>query len=87
MPHRTSLSRGAVGVPAQLVSARRIPTAGVMLASGAYDAHRLSYEYWPYLPLVAFPEGFVNGMIITALVGLRAHWVVTFDEDFYYRSS
>jgi uncharacterized membrane protein len=43
----------------------------------------LGYQYLPYLPLVFFSESVINGMIMTAMVALRPHWVASFDDDLY----
>lgn len=38
---------------------------------------------WPLLTLVMFPEGFINGMIVTALTVFYPELVKTFDDNFY----
>ncbi len=38
---------------------------------------------WPLLTLVMFPEGFINGMIVTALTVFYPELVKTFDDSFY----
>jgi uncharacterized membrane protein len=43
----------------------------------------LSYQYYPFFPLIFFSEAFVNGMIMTALVALRPGWVSSFDDNLY----
>lgn len=57
--------------------------AGVMLASDAANAVWLSYQYYPYFPLVFFAEAIVNGMVMTALVALKPAWVCSFDDARY----
>ena len=47
--------------------------------------------YWPALDhaylffLLAFPEGFCNGVIVSSLAVLRPDLLKTFDEDFYLK--
>ena len=37
----------------------------------------------PFFPLMFFPEGFINGWLMTVLVAFRPHWVYSFaDEDY-----
>lgn len=38
---------------------------------------------WPLITLVLFPEGFINGMIVTALTVFYPSLVKTFDDDYY----
>jgi uncharacterized membrane protein len=59
--------------------------AGIVLITLAGDrgVAYLAYELLPYLPLIAFPEASLNGILISVLVGLRMHWVYTFDDDLY----
>ncbi|MCA1790913.1 MAG: energy-coupling factor ABC transporter permease [Thioalkalivibrio sp.] len=40
-------------------------------------------ENAPLLVLIAFPEGFINGMLITAFTVMSPHLVKTFDDDYY----
>lgn len=57
----------------------------LLTASGVYPMKHVAYEYLPFLPLIVLPEAVLNGMIATALVGLRPRWVVTFDDDRYLK--
>lgn len=38
---------------------------------------------WPLISLMLFPEGFINGMIVTTLTVFYPGLMKTFDEDFY----
>lgn len=51
--------------------------------AGVYDAARIGHEYAVYVPLMVFTEGFLNGMVATALVLYRPQWVLTFDDARY----
>ncbi len=66
----------AASVTAQLVLLR--------LASGDGPA-ALSGAYLPFLPLLMLPEAFLNGALVTALVGMRPRWIWTFDDARYLR--
>lgn len=55
----------------------------LLLIADARSGEWLSYQYYPFLPLVFFSEAFMNGMIMTALVALRPGWVSSFDDNLY----
>jgi uncharacterized membrane protein len=65
------------------ISATAITATLLLMMSGAYPIHQLAASYLSYLPLVAFPEAWVNGIVITMLVGLRPEWVCTFQDSRY----
>ncbi|EAR07512.1 energy-coupling factor ABC transporter permease [Reinekea blandensis] len=56
----------------------------IFLLTGLYDVAQLRYEFWAYLPLIALPEGIINGMLIAAMIVFKPHWVRLFDEKKYY---
>lgn len=41
----------------------------------------------PILFILMFPEGFINGTIVTAVTVFKPHLVKTFNEDFYFGDS
>ena len=51
--------------------------------SSTYTFDLLSYEYLPYMLVLAFPEALLNGMLVTVLVLWRPEWVSTFDDRKY----
>lgn len=54
--------------------------AGIILwSSEAHTYQTLKQLFFPFIPLMATPEGFVNGMLLGALILLKPHWVATFD--------
>lgn len=55
----------------------------LLWASGAYAFEDIVQQFWIYVPLIALPEATINGIIITALVVFRPHWVRFFDEEKY----
>lgn len=52
---------------------------------GIYEWSEVYHNYFRYLPLMLFPEAFLNGMIVAGLVGTVPHWLSTFDIDKYFR--
>lgn len=52
---------------------------------GIYEWAEVYHNYFQYLPLMLFPEAFLNGMIIAGLVGTFPHWLSTFDVDKYFK--
>ncbi len=61
-------------------------TASLVLLYAAHIAPEvLAYNYYPWIPLMFFPEAMLNGWIITILVILKPAWVFTFsDEDYLH---
>lgn len=55
----------------------------LLLGVGAYDWATLSNEYLVLLPLMIFPEAFINGGVTTVAVGLRPEWVWSFRDEEY----
>jgi len=50
---------------------------------GAQDWLQAALENWPLISLVLFPEGFINGMVITTLTVFYPQLVKTFDDIHY----
>lgn len=59
--------------------------AALLLIVGAYSVDRLAYDYFPFLPLMMFPEAFITGMFTSILVAMRPEWITTFDDEKYIR--
>lgn len=55
-------------------------------ASESYSFEVIWLNYLSYLPLMMFPEGFLNGMFIAAMVAFQPQWLSCFDEDSYFNS-
>lgn len=72
------------GILALLVSASAVVS--LLALSGAYPMAKISYEYLAYLPLLALPEGMINGMVVTVMAALKPAWLVSFDEERYLGS-
>ncbi|BCN92893.1 hypothetical protein THMIRHAM_06780 [Thiomicrorhabdus immobilis] len=48
-----------------------------------YSPQILEQSFIVYIPLMATPEGFVNGMLLAALVVLKPNWIATFHDQTY----
>ncbi len=57
----------------------------LLIVTETYTVARISNDYLPYLPLYLFPEGLLNGMVTTALIGLRPDWLKTYDDELYLK--
>jgi len=57
----------------------------LLVATETYTFARISDEYLPFLPLFLFPEGLLNGMTTTALIGLKPDWLKTYDDETYLK--
>ncbi|MBN2647129.1 MAG: energy-coupling factor ABC transporter permease [Thiotrichales bacterium] len=57
---------------------------GIVLGlNQVYGFEYLSTHFFPFIPLMAIPEGFVNGMLLAAIVVMKPHWLSSFqDRDF-----
>ncbi len=59
---------------------------GFMWLSGTHTAGLIQHEFMMLIPLLIFPEAFLNGSLMAVLVIYRPHWVFGFDEEVYMRS-
>ena len=50
---------------------------------GQHDWVTACLANWPFITLLLFPEGFINGMIVTTLTVFYPGLVKTFDDGFY----
>jgi len=71
------------GIVAMLVAAGA--AAALWLAFGPYASAVVVSDFIAILPLLAFPEGFITGVVITMLVVFKPEWVRTFDDRDYLR--
>lgn len=69
---------------AALVIAVTVTVSALLLVSaGVYNLDYLLKEYFPFLPLMMFPEAFITGMLTTLAVVFYPQWVLTFDDAKY----
>lgn len=57
----------------------------ILLANEVYTYETLKQSFIPFIPLMATPEGFVNGMILAALVILKPNWLSSFHDENYIK--
>ncbi|MGB0733087.1 MAG: energy-coupling factor ABC transporter permease [Pontibacterium sp.] len=60
-----------------------LSTALVLWFDGVYSWAKITHEYVQYLPLIMFPEGLMNGIIMTGMMVFHPDWVRTFDAKLY----
>jgi len=53
---------------------------GILIAGEVYSFDKLAHDYYPFIPLMIFPEGFITGMLISIMVAMTPNWVCTFDD-------
>ena len=58
-------------------------SSGLLLLADVYTLKQLDYQFYPYLPLLLFPEAFLTGMLLTIMVAMVPNWVSTFDDRRY----
>ena len=51
---------------------------------GVYSFEQIANEFWVFIPLIAFPEATINGMIISILIFNHPQWVRLFDQNRYF---
>lgn len=61
-------------------------SAGLMLAWGVYTWDTLASSYFPLLPIQWVPEAMINTMLILGATLVRPDWVITFDEQRYFKN-
>ena len=60
----------------------RLAGLGILLTTGSYTMQELGDDPW-FIIVMLFPEGFLNGMLMTILVVYRPEWVSSFDDREY----
>ena len=56
---------------------------GILILGDVYNFTHLVKEYYPFIPLMIFPEGFITGMLISMMVAMAPNWVCSFDDARY----
>jgi len=57
----------------------------LLVLSGSYEYRELAETFLPFVPLMAMPEAFFNGWIITMMVAFRPNWVYSFSDELYIK--
>jgi len=68
------------------VTATWLGAAALLAWSGQASPSGSGASLTAFLPLVLFPEAFINGAMVSMLIVYRPHWVRLYDESFYARS-
>ncbi|MDO4776831.1 MAG: hypothetical protein Q4A06_05150 [Cardiobacteriaceae bacterium] len=58
----------------------------LLAASGLYGWPLLWDKYLKFLPIVIYPEGFLNGLLVTVMVAFHPHLLSAFNPDSYFNS-
>lgn len=61
-----------------------LATALMLGGLGIYEWYRVYHEYLMYLPLLLFPEAFINGMIVAGIIGTKPELLSSFNVDKYF---
>lgn len=57
----------------------------ILWVSEAHSLDVLQQTYLPFILLMAVPEGFVNGLVIMAMILLKPQWVSSFRDQSYFK--
>ncbi len=79
----TFLNAFLVGAIAMIVSVLALSV--VLVWGDVISWDRLSYQFLVMLPMMAAPEAFINGFVMTILILYRVNWVSTFTDDQYLK--
>lgn len=58
----------------------------LLAATGVYTWPLLWDKYLKFLPIVIYPEGFLNGLLVTVMVAFHPHLLSAFNPDSYFNS-
>ncbi|SUO96940.1 energy-coupling factor ABC transporter permease [Suttonella ornithocola] len=59
-------------------------TSLLLAITGIYPLSLSTDKYLKFLPVIVYPEGFINGVIITAVVAFMPNTLSAFDPDRYF---
>ena len=68
------------------LAATMLATALLYYATGLHAAPTIWDKYLKFLPVIIYPEGFFNGVIITAMVAFHADLISYFNPRSYFNS-
>lgn len=60
-----------------------LSSAFLLWLNDVYTWAKIEHEYIRYLPLIMFPEGLLNGIVMTGMMVFLPDWVRTFDAKVY----
>ena len=75
------------GFVAAILSSVAVVLTGSLLLwwTDTFTAHYLQTYYLPFIPLIMFPEGIINGMLVAIAVVYMPQWIPAFDDARYLR--
>lgn len=59
--------------------------ATVLYVAQVHTLEVLKQSFLPFVPLMATPEGFLNGMLMTMFILFKPHWVSSFNDKDYFK--
>ncbi|KAA0874644.1 energy-coupling factor ABC transporter permease [Nitrincola tapanii] len=65
------------------VAASGLALAALLWVNQVYSWSEIYHNYAMYLPLIMFPEGLLNGIIMTGMMVFHPDWIRTFDARAY----
>ena len=69
------------------ILAAMLATALIHYAGGVYPWDTLWHKYLQTLPIIAYPEGFINGVFATAMVAFHPNLLATFNPNDYLKET
>ncbi|MBT8440766.1 MAG: energy-coupling factor ABC transporter permease [Gammaproteobacteria bacterium] len=72
------------GAAASMLAAVVVNSA-LLVGSDQVSLVQLQESYLLILPLLMFPEAFINGMLVTGLVAFKPNWIPSFDDRIYLK--
>ncbi|MFW2405440.1 MAG: energy-coupling factor ABC transporter permease [Gammaproteobacteria bacterium] len=72
------------GAAASMLAAVLVNSA-LLFGSDVVSIEQLQESYLLVLPLLMFPEAFINGMVVTGLVAFKPNWIPSFDDRVYLK--
>ena len=66
-----------------VVAVSGLMVSGVLWLDGVYPWSKITHEYVSYLPLIMFPEGLMNGILMTGIMVFYPDWIRTFNARLY----
>ncbi|SIN83890.1 Uncharacterized membrane protein [Sulfurivirga caldicuralii] len=60
-------------------------TGWVLIGAEVQTAEKVGHSFMPYIPLLAAPEAFINGMLMGFLVMFKPQWIATFTDEHYLK--
>lgn len=65
------------------ILASMLAVGGLFYVLEIHPAHTIMQDYLIYLPLLVLPEAILNGIMVTAMVMLKPHWLCSWSDERY----